>query len=496
MKSTIFNIPLSSKKLRENMTKQFGVAVNLGKYSREQLEDIRNKLRTKISQHESGAGINDLLTNETYQKDKAMLQLLNTRIKEMLGEDIAKLRDKLAQIDEAKKGVRAPKYAKKAKGAKGADDKDGDGKKDFDDIQVARMTAGGVPKKKAIAKATSDKFNEGSKEDHDYYFGKDKPDSGVGKSKELSKHTATKTSSGTQYTKRDLPGQDTADDADEKARKRKEKKMKESSSQDDDFHESAEKCNHTPKGKKCPVHGLKECGTMEGKDEGKPGKNFAKIAKKAGEKYGSKEAGERVAGAVRNKMKKAGKLEESSQEIFKRHVRIVNESLAYLLSEDEEGKAKAITAAGDMVNDFTSWMQRVGQYQTKSMIELADAIRADFGAAEAEAFKQAVAPALSQTLEILTQQRETISNAVAVLAGEATPMEPMGMEPGMDAGMDTGMEPGMDATAPDAMNAPGDEFGAADAAAGGPEAAGREMRESRFQQKLAESHSIIAKLAR
>jgi hypothetical protein len=48
----------------------------------------------------------------------------------------------------------------------------------------------------------------------------------------------------------------------------------------------------------------------EGKDEGKPGKNFAKIAKKAGAKYGSKEAGERVAGAVRNKLKKAGKLEE------------------------------------------------------------------------------------------------------------------------------------------------------------------------------------------
>lgn len=554
MKSTIFNIPLTSSKLRENMTKQFGVSVNLEKYSREQLEDIRNKLRTKISQHESAAGMNELLTNETYQKDKAMLQLLNTRIKEMLGEDIKKLRDKLAQIDEAKKGVRAPKYVKKAKGSSGAADKDGDGKKDFDDIQVARMTAGGVPKKKAIAKATSDNFKEDTdKETHDYYFGKDKPKSDVGKSKELSKHTATTTGSGTKYTKRDLPGQDTADDADEKARKRKEKKMK----------ESEDKCNHTAKGKKCPVHGLKECGTMEGamsnldadrkdrqyqsrqakttmkhvqnptpgekaaakdikpgiagykdrvamlksaekdgrlkeydtmegKDEGKPGKNFAKIAKKAGQKYGSKAAGERVAGAVRQKLKKAGKLEES-QEIFRRHVRIVNESLAYLLAEDEEGKAKAITAAGDMVNDYTSWMQRVGQYQTKSMIELADAIRADFGAAEAEAFKQAVGPALSSTLETLTAQREAISNAVAVLAGEATPMDAMGMEPSMD----TGMEPGMDATQPDMMNEPpSDEFGAADAAAGGPEAAGREMRENKFQRKLAESHSIMAKLAR
>jgi hypothetical protein len=49
---------------------------------------------------------------------------------------------------------------------------------------------------------------------------------------------------------------------------------------------------------------------MKEKDEGKPGKNFAKIVKSAGERYGSKEAGERVAGAVRAKLAKQGKLEE------------------------------------------------------------------------------------------------------------------------------------------------------------------------------------------
>jgi hypothetical protein len=41
----------------------------------------------------------------------------------------------------------------------------------------------------------------------------------------------------------------------------------------------------------------------------------------------------------------------------------------------------------------------------------------------------------------------------------------------------------------------GDEFGAADAAAGGPETAGRAMRESREvrrARKLAEAHSIIS----
>ena len=42
-----------------------------------------------------------------------------------------------------------------------------------------------------------------------------------------------------------------------------------------------------------------------GKDIGKPGKNFAKIAKDAGQRYGSKAAGERVAGAVLNKLRHA-----------------------------------------------------------------------------------------------------------------------------------------------------------------------------------------------
>lgn len=45
-----------------------------------------------------------------------------------------------------------------------------------------------------------------------------------------------------------------------------------------------------------------------GVDMGKPGKNFSKIAAKAGKAYGSAEAGKRVAGAIFQKMRKKGKL--------------------------------------------------------------------------------------------------------------------------------------------------------------------------------------------
>ena len=80
--------------------------------------------------------------------------------------------------------------------------------------------------------------------------------------------------------------------------------------------EAAGKCNHTPKGKSCPVHGLKECGSMyegstgdysakkaaAGKDIGKPGKNFAKIEKSAG----GGEKGKKIAGAVLAKLRAKG----------------------------------------------------------------------------------------------------------------------------------------------------------------------------------------------
>jgi hypothetical protein len=49
-----------------------------------------------------------------------------------------------------------------------------------------------------------------------------------------------------------------------------------------------------------------------GKDIGKPGKMFSKIAKTAGKEYGSKSAGERVAGAVLNKLR--GKTNEADME--------------------------------------------------------------------------------------------------------------------------------------------------------------------------------------
>ena len=427
MKTTEFNKTMSSAKLKEHLSKQFNTNVDIEQYGREKLEDMRNKLRTRIFQREGSAGFNDLLTNETYQKEKAMLELLNTRIKEMLGEQMQKLRDKMDALNENKKGI---KTVKKSKGSKPDFldiDKDGDKKE---------------PMKKAVA---------------DKKVKEDDSDRKPAKQKERE----VTLPSGAKVKGRTVQGWQ-SQKADKNADKEK----------DLDEGKHAKDCD------------CKECATMEGK---KP--DFLDMDKDGNKKEPMKKA---VSDKKKNPFGNKKKVKESS---FKHNVRFVNESLAFLINEDEEGKAKAITAAGDMVNDYTSWMQRVGQYQTKTMIELADAIKADFGAAEAEAFKQAVGPALSATLETLTQQREAVSNAVAVLAGEAAPEAPMGADP-----MAAPMEPGMDMAGPDEMNPPaGDEFGASDAAAGGPETAGRAMRESKEQRrarKLSEAHSIMAKLSK
>ena len=95
--------------------------------------------------------------------------------------------------------------------------------------------------------------------------------------------------------------------------------MLKSAEKDGRLKEADAKCNHTAKGEKCPVHGLKECGSSmayeaakpsagmskgaksalvkkakAGGDVGKPGKSFDKVAKAAG----GGEKGKKIAAAA------------------------------------------------------------------------------------------------------------------------------------------------------------------------------------------------------
>jgi len=88
------------------------------------------------------------------------------------------------------------------------------------------------------------------------------------------------------------------------------------------------------------VNDKPETKQLNERDEGKPGKNFEKIAKDAGERYGSKAAGERVAGAVRNKLKAQGKLEEEGMSrAAKGYEKYGKEGMQALAKAGREGKA-------------------------------------------------------------------------------------------------------------------------------------------------------------
>lgn len=484
MQTSDFTNKVTAAKLNESMFKKFGVRINFDKYNREQLENYRNLIRTEIHQAEASSNFNDLLTNETYQKNKFIVSVLNTKIKEMLGE--AKITEKAVSVkqQQAAGAALAAKRKGTTKGLKGAS-------KEMANMSTKELEkyAGtkhkGLPAKKTneATKAKKDYDGDGKVESpKDEVWGSRakaaakagkpfKEDMKVGDTKQTRTGVMTKTATGVTHKRTDYK-----DDEHGEVNKTHAKSKS-----------AAEKKTQAPaqKQSKTGTWGMKDGAKFDNRN--KKVKEGAKPDFLDMDKDGDKK--EPMKKAVTDKKKK--KMAES-RVIFRRHVAIVNESLAALLAEDEEGKAKAITAASDIVNDYTTWMQRVGQYQTKSMIELADAIRADFGQAEADAFKAAVGPALASTLETLTAQREAISHAVAVLAGEATDAPPMGM--------DAGMEPDVAAAPADDMNAsPEDEFSASDAAAGGPEASGREVRESKqakIQKRLEESHALMKLLSK
>jgi len=77
-----FSQPVTSKKLNESLAKQFGYKINLEQFSDVQLEDARNKLRTKMSQFELGESFDSVVESPTYQKTRLMLDCINQAILE------------------------------------------------------------------------------------------------------------------------------------------------------------------------------------------------------------------------------------------------------------------------------------------------------------------------------------------------------------------------------------------------------------------------------
>jgi len=166
-----------------------------------------------------------------------------------------------------------------------------------------------------------------------------------------------------------------------------------------------------------------------------------------------------------------------------------------VVTEGAEDQAELVMAAKDMVDRLTGWMEDTAEMQTESMLELADAIRDEMGQEQSDQFVGSVKPALESLYAAMETTRTALTGGVGMLTGEGEPVDMMGGDAGVPADTGTGLgepepEPDMEPTV-DA-----DDFGAADAAAGGDEEAGREKRESiqRSKKKLSENSRKLATL--
>ena len=160
-----------------------------------------------------------------------------------------------------------------------------------------------------------------------------------------------------------------------------------------------------------------------------------------------------------------------------------------IVREGAEDAAELVMAAKDMVDRVTGWMEDTAEMQTESMLELADAIRDEMGSEKSEAFVSSIKPALEALYAAMESARGTLTGGVGMLTGEAEPMDTMGAEDPM-------AEPDLDAMADEPALEPveDDGLGAADAAMGGEEEAGRAKRESKqySKKKIAETSRRLA----
>ena len=142
------------------------------------------------------------------------------------------------------------------------------------------------------------------------------------------------------------------------------------------------------------------------------------------------------------------------------------------LVEGEVGNAEVLLAAKNMVDSIQDAIEKVGKMQNEQLPELLDSIRDQVGSEQAEGFKNAVGTTLETLMQNLQTAREGVDGGVRILTGEQVD-NPMAM-PGDDlSGGDAGLPP---APGSDLDQDETDGFGATDAATGGAEELGRELR--------------------
>jgi hypothetical protein len=473
MKTTdLFKNTRSAKKINESIEKTFGKRINLESFDLPKLEDARNKLRTQIHDARSQSGFNENLENETLTQAQWMLDAINSEIAEReefvvdagpaeveeggmdelaadLGqiadnEDYDKLYDLLS--DPGPIGSYLQDQIQDITGETGLHPKD-----DFERIEEILMGR------------IQDEFggqndDEGGETDDNYALAS----AGFGSDEDYE-------SVDNEAYDMDQLRKDAADRVKSNLDKQSDDRI-------------AKLKSDKNKGFMAKV-GDKIIGGVKGAARGFSGKEGAEVVEKAppGDKA------ERMVKHIKKGYADDGKLTKKERGIayataWKQHNKEKNESVETgedmtKLQEGEIQQASAIVTAKTMVDRVGRWIEELSGMENDTLLQLGDSIRDEMGSEQAKNFISACAPAIQAALENLKATRETLSTGVRQLTGEEQPANMLGDEP--EAGMDDLAAP----AEPDMMNAEpeadmGDEFGAADAAAGGLGDAGRAQRES------------------
>jgi hypothetical protein len=420
----LFKSNRAADKITESIEKVFGKKLNLESFDLEQLEDARNKLRTQIHTVRSESGFNENLENDAFTQAQWMLDAINSEIAERQ-EFVAD--PGVAALDEAPADVYEMEYM-----FTGDDGETGDGTITYEvvDGEVDPTSLKGYCE------------GDGNNKLNDDWCTEMVQPGGYEHEEALA------------YAQEDYAEQSGNQDS-------------EGGETDDDY-------------------AMTSAGFGSDEDYGTFPESAPPTAK-----------GERMVKHVKKGYAKDGKLTDKEKGIayataWKQHNKDKNESVdnpgedMTKLQEGEVQQATAVVTAKTMVDRVGRWIEELSGMENDQLIQLGDSIRDEMGQEQAKAFISSVAPAIQQALENLKSTRETLATGVRMLTGEEQGAGMLGAEPAPEAG---GIDDLAGPSEPDAMNAEpemgGDEFAAAEPAAGGAETAGREKRESiEYQNSL------------
>ena len=413
--SDLFRAHRSAKRINESMEKLFGTKLDLQSFDLPKLEDARNKLRTQLSQVRTNSEFNENIENEAVTQAQFMLDAINAEIADRQ-EFIAD--PHVAEVEEAMNPEVDEFLQQVANSGNDAYD----------------MIYDGMSRNDAVGSYLQDMASDISRE-YRYH-----PDDDIESIIEVMVDQI-----------------------------------------DDDYGQDNDEGGDTD-----DAYALASAGHGSDEDYGSFGYDES-IEEKA--PPGAK--AERMVKHIKKGYAKDGKLTDKEKSIayataWKQHNKEKNESvdtgdiMTRKLTEGEIQQAQSIVTAKTMVDRVGRWIEELSGMENDTLLQLGDQIRDEMSADQAKSFISSVAPAIQQALQNLKDTRETLATGVRMLTGEEQGAEMLGAEPGADMGDEMGpAEPDMMNDGGDELDSlTGDEFAAAEPAAGGLETAGREQRES------------------